>query len=138
MQEAYSLPGQTPTISRMRRQIESSGDVLDKLVDHVQLTIKGLRSGDLHASEQTFGKVTEELKEFLSVLARAESYGGKMTIILKVFQARLTEYFHRLEGLQRDGELGVFLDVLQYEVVPLLAGWDGVKSGLMDYLDDVG
>ncbi len=137
MFDVHSMSNQPKQDALTRQQVQSSGAISIDLVQKLQLTVKWLEKGDTSSSSQTFWAVMEDLQKFKEVLDKVMDKAGEKGIVVRVFLEKIKEYNQRLQTLLKDGEVAAFMDVLQYELLPLLAGWDGVKNRLMDYLDDV-
>jgi len=135
MLDVHSELSQGSLIRLLREDLHSSGDIMANVVPRVHRTIQCLQKGDVQCSKDTFAKVLDVLDSFMEVVNRAGKQAGEKGMVLDVFQSKIKAYLHQLEHMQQDGDVGAFVDVLQYELIPLLAGWDGVKNELMDYKD---
>lgn len=135
MLDAHSELSQVSQLRLLREDLHSSGDIMANVVPRVQRTIQYLQKGDVQRSKDTFGKILDVIDSFMGLMNRARKQAGEKGLVLDVFQGKIRAYLHQLEHMQQDGDVGAFVDVLQYELIPLLAGWDGVKNELVNYLD---
>lgn len=127
----------TGTTSDLARQgLEQSQLLVNGIIEQVGRCAAALRQGEKQRFQQMFVAVIDDLLAFLRFLALVQACVGKRQEVLERFGQRLQERVDELLKVQQQGDSVLMADMLEYEMVPLFAGWEGLRQVLAQALED--
>ena len=115
----------------VRQGLMESGPAMQDISGRMAAAVEKLRGGDAGTFGQMFVAAIDDLLSFLRFLSLTHVYlGGKQTV-MEQFQSNLKEQIEQICAAQQGKDPVLLADLIEYELVPIFAGWDGVKTALL-------
>lgn len=115
----------------VRKGMEESAAVIEGISDSFLRAAGCLREGDMESFRPVFVSAIDDLLSFLHFLSLSQVYLGSKEAVMNRFQRNLREQVEQLLQAQQHQDMVMLADLLEYEMVPLFQGWNGVRKELV-------
>ena len=125
------MENQTREVERIVQDLACSGSKLETLSARMEHAAEVLLNGSFDETAELFSDMEVDLKQFLALLGSASSYLGDKRLVVELFQQQIDQQLHQINQVRKERDLSTLAELLQFELIPLFAGWNGMCRILM-------
>jgi hypothetical protein len=119
----------------VRQGLLESTEVVGDIATRMVTAAGHLREGNLESFRPMFVTAIDDLLSFLRFLTLSQVYMGGKEAVMEQFQNHLKEQVDQLLKSQQQGDMVLLADLIEYEMVPVFEGWEGVQAALIKTID---
>ena len=121
-------------LALVKKGLSESGILLTEISAHTLKLAEHLRMRQDAEFRTLFVATIDDLLSFLKFLGLVQTFLGRKKAVIEQFQQNLKEQVDHLFRAQQQKDTVLLADLLEYEMVPLFEGWQGVRSALLKHI----
>jgi hypothetical protein len=114
--------------------LQASAAQMDRICSSLRHSTEHLRVGNESHFQPLFVSAIDELAMFLQFLAIGRSCLGDKGNALDHYHGQIKEQVEQMFQAYQRRDLVLLADMIEYELTPLLDGWQGVRNALLKSL----
>jgi hypothetical protein len=126
------------SLEQLKEGLLASKQKVSVISKRVERTADGLLAGDIENSSALYHEIVNDLQAFTSLLGQAQTHLEAKSQVIDLYHEQLLAQLKQIDQIRQDQDVHTFAEVLQYQMVPFFAGWEGMCRILLQSIPDAG